>query len=194
MGKLPKPFRKKVKKSISSNHTKSKPLGISSNAKRITKGKTFQKAKQKHIQTAKKSGTKRTSSKPDIEFSKKRGDNQISLNFRQRGFDNKIKALRSNVKTEFDYLLKKNKPKGAKTVKPPKAVMIVLKIKKPGEPGYYYNSKVSDPDFVVNKKNIVDLMAQSLSEYNNNMADIAESYDEPTRVYNVQGMAVRFLY
>lgn len=119
---------------------------------------------------------------------KKRGDKLFIIDLRQRGFQNKIIALRNADFTIIDKFLKKQPTE-------PLYVVVTLKIKNPTEVGYFYNAKKSPPDMVVNTVNTKEFCIEVLRDYNDDMIDmIHEKYDEIIKVYNVIEMSIRFLF
>jgi len=121
----------------------------------------------------------------------------VTIKLPSRNFQKKVQQVNAISEKKLTRFIRANKftaKDGTKTYRPPRAVAIILKTKTPGKKGYFYVSKMSEPDFVVNESNVKKEAARRLSEYNNTMLDKVEQYDEPVKLYNVKEVSIRFLY
>lgn len=119
---------------------------------------------------------------------KKRNDKLFVIKLNQKGFQNKIIALRNADFSNIDKFLRNKRIE-------PLYAFVTLKIKKPGETGYYFNGQKSPSSMVVNAENTKNFCINVLVSYNNDMVDlIQEKYDDDIKVYNVAEMSIRFLF
>lgn len=194
----------KKKKNSARKKAKRNNGGKSRSKKRHTgKSKYAGKNKRKHVQrTGKLSAKERQiygafeallkadekKSRKKLKIHKKRGDNLFIIPLKQKGFQNKIVALRNADFSGIDKFLKRQKIE-------PLYAFVTLKIKHPEDGRNYFNGVKSPASMVVNTENTRDFAVSVLTEYNNDMVDlIQEQYDESVRVYNVVEMSIRFLF
>lgn len=110
----------------------------------------------------------------------------------QKGMQAKINALRNAKFKNIETYLKRQDVE-------PLYVYCTLKIKKPKEPGYYFNGGISPITMVVNLENTKNFMIETLIDYNNDSIDAIQEQTHSSelnngKVYNVIEMSVRFLY
>ena len=122
----------------------------------------------------------------DLRSSTNAEKNLVKLKFRAVGMQKLILALNAYPFNEFDELLERI----------PNKIVVVLGIKKPYQRELYYLSFASPIDYSVSTKEAVKkFVLQTVADYNNTMADlIDENYDEPTQVYKIREIGIRFIY
>lgn len=151
------------------------------------KGKQLSKKVSKPIKK-KATGTLRTREKYSYNENTLNHNGTYTLIFPAKtSFLNKVRFINKWDAKQINPLLNK-------AVKRPRAFAVILKIKKPGEPGYFYTTELSPPDMVPNAENIQAFTASVVSDYNNTYAELAENYDEPVKPYDVKEVTIRIIY
>lgn len=155
----------------------------SKNISKNTKGKSGAKTKDRRVY-------KYAGQLAKLSVTKKRDDNLIYIRFTTRSIQKLLLALNANDFRTFEQMTFPY----AEFV--PYYIVVILRIKRPDQKSPWYISFKSDREQSVAT---VDLMksfvTQVVADYNNNMADlIDEKYDEPTRVYPIVEIGVRFIY
>ena len=154
--------------------------GNKSGIDRIKKSKSLEKGKNKGDNKSIR-GNKITPSK----VKKIRAQHLFLITLPQKGFINKVRAIQAMNFSFIDKYISKVKDI-------PVSCVIVFKIKKPGEKGYFYQSNISPFEMHIEGETIKQFIAQLLSDYNNNTIDIIEEkYDGEGKQYNIVSCTVR---
>lgn len=150
---------KTVRKSTTKNTSKASVGKVHSNKKTATNKAVKSKIKRKQptekiteiIRTSDKVRKDSSKSIKAAGISRAKGAKIIAFKLTAQKLENKIVQFnKSNADKELDLLQFRDKPKGSKSYRPPKGVIIIIK----GKNGEGELAFPSPPDFVVNKTNV----------------------------------------
>lgn len=122
---------------------------------------------------------------------RKRGSPVVVLTFNTKDHLKIVRTVTAmNTKKVFGYMV------NGYSKFFPRSIVVILRIKKPGQKEPYYITKVSPLGYnLSNPEDITKFIAQVVADYHNDMMDlIDEKYDEPISPYKITQISIRFIY